>query len=349
MNVNTTDIKFIYSKTGDNQNKYHIFCIGDAARSTSGLKSLCSKIKNAATSSLSKKKPNDDDICLDCYGAQIDLEDNKNENHLGAVFMSSRGDNINISEMGEFDITVDKGIETNVGDTSTEDDSLDFPDLIELQRKQELEYEQKINRGDAASVAYNKQKDDTDTRRTDILVRSLQVKIDKKRRILQRTDISKTLHEETQQSLDNAIVAKTVAEIEIIKRNKNRPKKVRSTVPVVRTRPVKRTIRQVVTKKKPQSPASQPLVAKPLVAKPTVRHVKKIRGERPIAVVLTRPEYKPDRTLTSSTIQHVINRNSCTVKWVERGEPVSKVYEYRLNKGRKRAIDRMRREYPLHR
>ena len=42
-------------------------------------------------------KPKDDDLCLDCYGAQIDLEEKQDQNDknttLDNIFISSRNDN----------------------------------------------------------------------------------------------------------------------------------------------------------------------------------------------------------------------------------------------------------------
>lgn len=335
-----SDIEFSYSKTGDNQNKYHIF-------RKSELISLCGKVKNVATLS---KKPNDDDICLDCYGAQIDMEEmDSGANPLDAVFMSSRGDNINFSDVVKNTDTDNKDADVDMG----------FPDLIELQRKQELEHEQEINRGDVVSMAYNKQKDDTDARRTDILVRSLQIKIDKKKRILKRSDISKTQQVELQQSLDNAVAAKTAAESEIVRRGKIPPKHKPVGNRIIKTRVITKVI------KGPKEISStvlntkeEPPVAKPLV-KPRVIRTKKIRGMQPVSVSPPHPGYKPNLTIGQqistrastpqygSNITHIVNKSSCTAQWVEQGQIATKVYKYSMNSGRKRAIDRMRREYPL--
>ena len=315
--MNPIDVKFRYSKTSDDQNLYHICYVEK-------LTALCGATLSKPFT-LFDITPDDDDICLDCYGAQIDLGD---DDPLDVLFMSSRENNINISES-------DDG-ETNI-------DADDFPDLIELQRKHELEHEQKINRGDAASV-YNKQKDDTDTRRTDILIRSLQIKINKKKRILKRTDISSLQRAETQRSLHNAVAAKTTAESEMFRRDNNRPKKARS----VKIIPARTPIVIPDTKKK-----SQPSPLK------KVTRVKKIRGVQPAIVVPPHPGYKPNLTTAQkisthattpqygNNVRHVVNKSSCKATWVNQGQPDSKVYEYSLNSGRKRAIDRMRREYPL--
>ena len=98
--------QFLYSKSPDAEKRYHIFVAPQKI-------SLCKKIKNVIVQT---DKHDDDDLCLDCYGAQIDWEETlDNENPLEKIFISSRKDNITQIE--------------------------DFPKLSDLQHQQEIELE----------------------------------------------------------------------------------------------------------------------------------------------------------------------------------------------------------------
>ncbi len=78
-------INFKFSRRPDKEKRYHIF-IEDA------IKSLC---KLHTSKSFLEKNPGDDLICMDCYGAQITLEELKDKKtDLDDVFISSRSDNI---------------------------------------------------------------------------------------------------------------------------------------------------------------------------------------------------------------------------------------------------------------
>ena len=227
--------------------------------------SYCGKINKTANKIL--KIIDENKICLNCYGAQLN-EEYQSKNELKSLFISSRYDNINY----------------------------DFPNLIELRCKQELEFEIK----NEYDLNKNKIKQESDIRRTIILLKNLNIKIKKKEKILKNKNTSIITKKKIKKSLNENIEAKIIAEFEISKKLK-----------------------------------------------------KNISGIFDLTINIDDKDLKSSIKLCNQLKQklkatkYTINRHNCVAEYIDYGKKLFKVYEYKLNGGKKKTISKMTNELPL--